>query len=157
MFLKAQTNADPLTNDLKKKRASNERFWHIAQPDVAQECLADVEGEGSFRVSFRGFHSTNSKPGNVESSGADRIALWIIDRNDGRGLFLHRGFFLTVRAKDGWATLARSLKAETNVTWIAAYRGTASLPLEPREHGRSAQDRGRPGCRESQVCKFGLM
>ena len=138
MFLKVQTNADPLTNDFKKKRASNERFWRIAQPDVAQQRLSDGEEEGSFSVSVRGFHSTNSKPGNVESSGADRIALWIIDRNDGRGLFLHRGFFLTVRARNGWATLARNLTAETNVTRMVAYRGTASLPVEPREHGHAA-------------------
>ena len=34
MLLKAQMNADLLTDDLKKKRASNESFWLIGQPDV---------------------------------------------------------------------------------------------------------------------------
>jgi Adenine specific DNA methylase Mod len=34
-FLKVQMNADLLTDDLKKKRASNESFWLIGQPDVA--------------------------------------------------------------------------------------------------------------------------
>ena len=34
-LLKAQMNADLLTDDLKKKRASNESFWLIGQPDVA--------------------------------------------------------------------------------------------------------------------------
>ena len=33
-LLKAQMNADLLTEDLKKKRASNESFWLIGQPDV---------------------------------------------------------------------------------------------------------------------------
>jgi adenine-specific DNA-methyltransferase len=33
-LLKAQVNADLLTDDLKKKRASNESFWLIGQPDV---------------------------------------------------------------------------------------------------------------------------
>ena len=33
-LLKAQMNADLLTDDLKKKRASNESFWLIGQPDV---------------------------------------------------------------------------------------------------------------------------
>ena len=113
-------------------------FWRIAQPDVAQEHLSDGEGEGGFRVSIRGFHSTNSKPGNMKSSGADRIALWMSDGDDGRGSFLHRGFFLAVRPNDCWATLARSLKAETNVTRMAACRRTASLPLEPRENGHAA-------------------
>ena len=33
-FLKAQMNTDPLTEDLKKKRASNQSFWLIGQPEV---------------------------------------------------------------------------------------------------------------------------
>ena len=33
-LLKAQMNADLLTEDLKKKRASNDSFWLIGQPDV---------------------------------------------------------------------------------------------------------------------------
>ena len=33
-LLKAQMNADLLTEDLKKKRASNESYWLIGQPDV---------------------------------------------------------------------------------------------------------------------------
>ena len=33
-FLNAQMNADLLTDDLKKKRTSNESFWLIGQPDV---------------------------------------------------------------------------------------------------------------------------
>ena len=36
-LLKAQMNADLLTGDLKKKRASNESFWLIGQPDVTVE------------------------------------------------------------------------------------------------------------------------
>ena len=33
-LLKAQMNADMQNEDLKKKRASNESFWLIGQPDV---------------------------------------------------------------------------------------------------------------------------
>ena len=49
-------------------------------------------------------------------------------------------------ARDGWAKLARDLKAEINTDLIEAYRGTVSLPFEPGEHGRAAikivDDRG---------------
>jgi adenine-specific DNA-methyltransferase len=41
--LKAQMNADLLTDDLKKKKASNESFWLIGQPDVE---VRAVEGRG---------------------------------------------------------------------------------------------------------------
>ena len=49
-------------------------------------------------------------------------------------------------AKDGWARLARNLKAEIDMELIEAYRGTVSLPFEVGEHGRAAvkivDDRG---------------
>ena len=49
-------------------------------------------------------------------------------------------------AKDSWAKLAKSLKAEIDATRMAAYRGAVSLPFEPGEHGRAAvkivDDRG---------------
>jgi adenine-specific DNA-methyltransferase len=33
-LIKAQMNADMLTDDLRKKRSSNESFWLVGQPDV---------------------------------------------------------------------------------------------------------------------------
>ena len=53
-LLKAQMNADLLTDDLKKKRASNESFWLIGQPDVEVECIAAGDYKGRFRISVQG-------------------------------------------------------------------------------------------------------
>ncbi len=146
-LLKAQMNADLLTGDLKKKRASNESFWLIGQPDVALEPLSEGEGEGRFRVLVRGFDYYNTKTGNVESGNADKIALWMLDPDyDGRSLFPQQVFFPMAGVKDGWAKLAKSLKAEIDATRMEAYRGTRSLPFEAGEHGRAAvkivDDRG---------------
>ena len=146
-LLKAQMNADLLTDDLKKKRASNESFWLIGQPDVALERISDGEDKGKFRVSVQGFDYYNTKTGNVESGNADRIAVWMLDPDyDGRSLFPRQVFFPMAGAKDGWAKLAKSLKAEIDATRMAACRGTVSLPFEPGEHGRAAvkivDDRG---------------
>ena len=48
--------------------------------------------------------------------------------------------------KEGWARLAKNLKAEIDEELIQAYRGTVSLPFEPGEHRRIAvkivDDRG---------------
>jgi len=146
-LLKAQMNADLLTDDLKKKRASNESFWLIGQPDVALERVTKGQDEGKFRVSVQGFDYYNTKTGNVESGSADKIALWMLDPDyDGRSLFPHQVFFPMAGAKDGWTKLGKSLKAEIDVTRMEAYRGTVSLPFEPGEHGRAAvkivDDRG---------------
>ena len=146
-LLKAQMNADLLTDDLKKKRASNESFWLIGQPDVAVERLSDGENEGRFRVLVQGFDYYNTKTGNIESGNADKIALWMLDPDyDGRSLFPRQVFFPMAGVKDGWAKLAKSLKAEIDAARMAAYRGTVSLPFEPGEHSRAAvkivDDRG---------------
>ena len=47
-LLKAQMNADLLTEDLKRKRASNESFWLVGQPDVvvnSEEWIVNSRGE----------------------------------------------------------------------------------------------------------------
>ena len=146
-LLKAQMNADLLTDDLKKKRASNESFWLIGQPDVAIERIAAGEDAGKLRASVHGFDYYNTRTGNVESGGADRIALWMLDPDyDGRSLFPRQVFFPMAGDADGWARLARNLRAEIDESRIAAYRGTVSLPFEPGEHERAAikivDDRG---------------
>ncbi len=146
-FLKVQMNADLLTDDLKKKRASNESFWLIGQPDVAFEKITEGDDRGKCRVSVLGFDYYNTKTGGVESGGADKIAMWLLDPDyDGRSLFPRQVFFPMADAKDGWAKLARNLKAEIDEDLIEAYRGTVSLPFAPGEHRRSAvkiiDDRG---------------
>ncbi|MCY4386688.1 MAG: site-specific DNA-methyltransferase [Desulfurellaceae bacterium] len=146
-FLKVQMNADLLTDDLKKKRASNESFWLIGQPDVELEKITEGDDQGKCRVSVLGFDYYNTKTGGVESGGADKIAMWLLDPDyDGRSLFPRQVFFPMADAKDGWAKLARNLKAEIDEDLIEAYRGTVSLPFAAGEHRRIAvkiiDDRG---------------
>ena len=99
------------------------------------------------QVTLHGFDYYNTKTGGVESGGADKIALWLLDPDyDGRSLFPRQAFFPMAGAKDGWAKLARNLRAEVDETRIEAYRGTVSLPFEAGEHRRAAvkivDDRG---------------
>ncbi len=146
-LLKAQMNADLLTEDLKRKRSSNESFWLIGQPDVELETIPDGKHAGKLQVSVLGFDYYNTKTGKPESGGSDRIAVWMLDPDyDGRSLFPHQVFFPLAGPKDGWTRLARNLKAEIDESLIEAYRGTTSLPFEPGEHRRVAvkivDDRG---------------
>lgn len=138
-LLKAQMNPDLLTDDLKKKRASNESFWLMGQPDVFLEKIAKGKDEGKYRVSVHGFDYYNTKTGNVESGGQDKTAVWMLDPDyDGRSLFPRQVFFPMAGPKDGWARLAKNLKAEIDEDRIEAYRGTVSLPFAPGEHRRIA-------------------
>ncbi|MGH9945004.1 MAG: site-specific DNA-methyltransferase, partial [Pyrinomonadaceae bacterium] len=147
-LLKAQMNADLLTDDLKKSRASNESFWLIGQPDVQlREAGKNERGEKQYQVEVLGFDYYNVKAGAIESGGTNRIAVWMLDTNfDGRSLFPHQVFFPLAGDKDGWGRLARNLKSEINEELIEAYRGTTSLPFTAGGNRRVAvkivDDRG---------------
>jgi adenine-specific DNA-methyltransferase len=146
-LLKAQMNADLLTEDLKKKRASNESFWLIGQPEIEVDRLRSGEHKGQFRIRVNGFDYYNTKTGSIDSGGPERIAVWMLDPDyDGRSLFPRQVFFPMAAKDEGWGRLARNLKAEIDEELIEAYRGIASLPFKAGDRKRAAvkivDDRG---------------
>jgi len=65
--------------------------------------------------------------------------MWLLDTDyDGRSLFPRQVFFPMAANDEGWAKLARNLKAEVNENLIEAYRGTVSLPFDAGKHKRAA-------------------
>jgi len=155
-LLKVQMNADLLTEDLKKKRASNESFWLIGQPDVEVEQIKKGEDKGKWRVKVHGFDYYNTKTGGIESGGEHQIAVWLLDTDyDGRSLYPRQVFFPQAGATEGWTRLAKNLKAEIDEDLIESYRGTVSLPFEPGEHQRIAvkivDDRGIESLKVTEV------
>lgn len=146
-LLKAQMNADLLTEDLKKKRSSNESFWLIGQPDVEVTRIKSRSEKGKYQVSVNGFDYYNPKTGTIESGGRDKIAMWMLDTDyDGRSLLPRQVFLPMAGDKEGWSKLAKNLKAEIDPDLIEAYRSTESLPFEAGRHQRVAvkivDDRG---------------
>ncbi|MCK4390879.1 MAG: hypothetical protein KAV83_11670 [Desulfobacterales bacterium] len=146
-LLKAQMDDDLLTEDLKKKRRSNQSFWLVGQPDVRIEEIKKGKDKGKYRVEVLGFDYWNTKTGVIESGGTDKISIWMLDTDyDGRSLFPKQVFFPMSGQKDGWSRLAKNLKAEIDEELIEAYRGTVSLPFETGENRRIAikivDDRG---------------
>jgi len=142
-LLKVQMNTDLLTEDLKKKRASNESYWLIGQPDVELRNLKD----GAYELELHGFDYYNPVTGNIEAGGTDKIALWMLDTDyDGRSIYPTQIFFPMAGEKDGWARLGKTLKAQIDEEKIEKFRGTVSLPFEVGENNRIAvkivDDRG---------------
>jgi len=138
-FLTAQMNADLLTADLKKRRASNQSFWLVGQPDVTLRKIKRGQQQGLWEVEVNGFDYYNTLTGTVESGGTDQIALWMLDTDyDGRSLLPRQAFFPMAGESEGWAKLAKHLKAEIDEELIEAYRGTTSLPFNLGQNGRVA-------------------
>lgn len=142
-LLKAKMNGDLFTEDLRKKRSSNESFWLVGQPDVRSK-----KGDNDqFTVEVFGFDYYNTKTGTIESGGPNNIAMWMLDPDyDGRSLFPRQVFFPMSGEKEGWARLAKNLKAEIDPELIERYHGTVSLPFAAGERRRAAvkivDDRG---------------
>ncbi|MGD9974916.1 MAG: site-specific DNA-methyltransferase [Desulfatirhabdiaceae bacterium] len=127
-LLKAQMNADLFTDDLRKKRSSNESFWLVGQPDVKIHQLK----EGKIQVEVMGFDYYNTKTGNVESGSKKNIAMWMLDTDyDGRSLFPRQVFLPLAGEKEGWTKLAKNLRAEIDEEKIEAFAGTISLEFTP--------------------------
>jgi len=146
-FLTAQMNADLLTEDLKKKRASNQSFWLVGRPDVDLRRIAKGDNKGKWEAEVKGFDYYNTRTGTIDSGDTAKIAMWLLDTDyDGRSLYPRQVFFPIADADGGWARLAKNLKAEINPDLVEAYRGTVSLPFEPGEFKRIAvkviDDRG---------------
>jgi adenine-specific DNA-methyltransferase len=167
-FLTAQMNADLLTDDLKKKRSSNQSFWLVGRPDVElrrakkSDVGASVEAglqPGSsvlYIAEVRGFDYYNTRTGTIESGDTTKIAMWLLDTDyDGRSLYPRQVFFPLADEDEGWAKLARNLKAEIDPELIEHYRGTVSLPFALGDHKRVAvkviDDRGIESLKVIQV------
>lgn len=155
-LLRVQMNADLFTEDLKKKRTSDDSFWLLGQPDVRvkkiETCLSagrrqEGDNEGKFQVEVKGFDYYDTKTGNVISGNDKNIAVWMLDPDyDGRSLFPRQVFFPMSSDAEGWSKLAKNLKAEIDPELIEAYRGTVSLPFLAGEYKQCAvkivDDRG---------------
>ncbi len=150
-LLKAQMNADLITDDLKKKRSSNESFWYIGQPDVelkkiplpplkkGEKAKKDSKQEYCFQVEVNGFDYFNTKTNEIESGDKSHIVLWMLDTDyDGRSIFPSQIFLPLAGEKEGWKKLAKNLKAEIDEELIESYRSYTSLPFSAGDHKRIA-------------------
>ena len=136
-LLRAQMNADLLTDDLKKARSSNESFWLVGQPEVEVERL----DSGLYQVEVLGFDYFDPRNGELTSGEPGQIAVWMLDPDyDGRSLFPRQVFFPLdgKKANGGWNKLAKTLRAQIDKSRIEAYRGKVSLSFEAGEHRRAA-------------------
>lgn len=146
-LLKAQMNADLFTEDLKKKKSSNESFWLVGQPDIELRRITEGDYTGKYEVEVLGFDYYNPKTGDVESGGKGNIAMWMLDTDyDDRSLFPSQVFLPMAGAKDGWAKLAKNLKADIDTEKLEKFRSTVSIPFEAGRNWKIAvkiiDDRG---------------
>ena len=144
-LLQTQMNTDLMTEDLKKKRSSDQSFWLVGQPDV--ELIRDGRSKTRYKVRVNGFDYYDVKKGTVESGSTSRIAMWMLDTDyDGMCIVPKQVFFPMGGKKDGWNKLAKTLRAEINPDLIEKFAGNESLWFTVQPNSRIAvkiiDDRG---------------
>ncbi len=142
-ILQVEMNKDLLTQDLKKKRSSNESFWLMGQPDVELKKTKDKR----YIITVNGFDYYNTRTGEVESGSASKIAMWMLDKDyDGRSVYPQQVFFPMEGNTGGWTKLAKTLQSKIDEELIEKYHGTESIPFEAGPNKRVAvkiiDDRG---------------
>lgn len=144
-LLQTQMNTDLMTEDLKKKRSSDQSFWLVGQPDV--ELIRDGRSKTRYKVRVNGFDYYDVKKGTVESGSTSRIAMWMLDTDyDGMCIVPKQVFFPMGGKKDGWNKLAKTLRAESDPDLIEKFAGNESLWFTVQPNSRIAvkiiDDRG---------------
>jgi adenine-specific DNA-methyltransferase len=125
-------DVSPGMDGLLKETPNNQLFTVFGQPDL--EIQKDKSGE--IQVVFKGVDIYNPLTGEVNSSGADKVAAWFLDTDyDGRCFCITQAFFPDKKA---WYGIAKSLGERANKDAIAALTGTVSLPFIPGQHERVA-------------------
>jgi adenine-specific DNA-methyltransferase len=84
-----------------------------------------------YQVEIMGYDYFDPKTGKVDSGNVNKIAMWMLDTDyDGRSLYPSQVFFPMSGDTDGWAKLAKNLKAELDEDKLEAFKGTVSLPFQ---------------------------
>jgi len=124
-FLKSQMSVDMLTDDLRKKRSSNQSYWLIGQPDIEIK-----KNKQTYTIKINGFDYYNPIfKGEIISRGSENIALWMLDTNyDDRSICPDQ-FFFPIEDKNDWTKLTNSLKSEIDLDKMKFFQGTTSEPF----------------------------
>jgi adenine-specific DNA-methyltransferase len=132
--LKAQMNVDLLTEDLRKKRSSNESYWLIGQPSIEVNKVG-----GKFQVKLNGFDYYNPATAEMESRGVGHVAFWMLDTNyDDRSVFPTQVFFPQADNKRDWTKLAKALNGRVDEDLLEFFSSDISLPFSSGEHKKIA-------------------
>ncbi len=125
-ILKAQMNIDLLTEDLRKKKSTNQSYWLIGQPSI--DLIKNKDN--TYQVKVGGFDYYNPATGETESGGIDRVALWQLDIDyDERAMVPSQVFFPQGSQNGGWTRLAKALNGTVDEDLLEFFSSDISLPF----------------------------
>jgi adenine-specific DNA-methyltransferase len=110
-ILRAQMNLDLITQDLKKKKSSNQSYWLIGSPDI--EIIETSTNERQVKV--LGFDYYDPIKGSITSGSIKDISLWMLDTDyNEKSLYPDQVFLVDNDKARNWDKLKKLLKDQVN-------------------------------------------
>ena len=131
--LKARMNSDlHMAGDLKTTSSGN-LFVIFGEPDIEVE----KAGKDELKVKINGIDVFKPQTGEIESGGAESIALWMLDTDyNEESFFVRQAYFLG--ANDPYKALKTTLKAEIDEEAWSSLNSDVSRPFPKPKSGRIA-------------------
>jgi adenine-specific DNA-methyltransferase len=128
----AQIRPDVTMGDLLKTTVSSQLFTVSGTPRT----ILKGEQDGTFTVEMEGVDIYDPVSNTVRSTGASKVAAWLLDTDyDGRCFCVTQAFFPD---RSAWEKLAKALNNTLDQEAFAKLAGTVSLPFPAGEHKRIA-------------------
>jgi len=125
-------DVSPGMDGLLKDTPNSQLFTVFGQPEIEVKTHKD----GTVQVELCGVDIYDPLKGEVISSGAEKVAAWLLDGDyDGRCFCITQAFFPD---QDSWEKIAKALGSTADIDAFTSFKGTRSIPFNPGKHNRIA-------------------
>lgn len=126
-IIKAQMNLDLITEDLKRKRTSNQSYWLIGSPEIEIIKLPKKK----HKVKIIGFDYYDPIKGNITSGSTKDISMWMLDTDyDEKSLFPDQVFLVDNDKNRNWDKIKKLLKDQVNENELKKFYSDTSAEFE---------------------------
>ena len=123
-IIKAQMNLDLITEDLKRKRTSNQSYWLIGSPEIEIIKLP----KNKYKVKIIGFDYYDPIKGNITSGSTKDISMWMLDTDyDEKSLFPDQVFLVDNDKNRNWDKIKKLLNNKVNETELKKFYSDTSV------------------------------
>lgn len=126
-IIKAQMNLDLITEDLKRKRTSNQSYWLIGSPEIEIIKLS----KNKYKVKIIGFDYYDPIKGNISSGSTKDISMWMLDTDyDEKSLFPDQVFLVDNDKNRNWDKIKKLLNNQVNETELKKFYSDTSAEFD---------------------------
>ena len=126
-IIKAQMNLDLITEDLKRKKSSNQSYWLIGSPEI--EIIKSSKNK--YKIKIIGFDYYDPIKGNITSGSTKDISMWMLDTDyDEKSLFPDQVFLVDNDKNRNWDKIKKLLNNQINENELKKFYSDTSTEFD---------------------------